>query len=98
MTVPDCILMGLGVRTLKPRKDGVRRSRLKASVKKGKTSSIGRGRVCVALMRQIFPCLGWVSGVMVMEFEGFMSVSSHERLLRTREIACRGFARCDKLG
>lgn len=36
-------------------------------MKKGKISSRGLGRVWVALMRQTLPCLGWVSGVMVIE-------------------------------
>ncbi len=42
-------------------------SRLKASEKKGKTSSIGLGRVCLAVIFQIRPSLGWVSGVMLIE-------------------------------
>lgn len=68
MTVPDLRSMGLGVRTLNPRKLGVSFSRLNASAKKGKISETGRGRVWVAVIFQMLPCLGWDALVMLIAF------------------------------
>ena len=54
MWVPGRISNGSGVMTRNFRKGGVRRSRLWASEKKGKTSSMGRGRKMVRSMEKVF--------------------------------------------